>query len=188
MKWNLTTVDQPKFLRPAVLLHMPIPVMLHGVNPRLVLGTRWWNRVRKEAYKINGGFCLACGASGRMDAHEQYDFDYVKHISKFKNVIPLCRQCHQYIHYLALPYDYQKKILIRGNEILHKAGLKIEQCKAWYAEETYPKEHLQDSYTHEVMMAMYVLSWKLDLSVIRTKTAREAARKNEGIIHDDTES
>jgi len=203
LKLDLSPVDKPKVLKPEVLLHMPIPLALVGWNPRLLLGEAWWNRTRKAAYKLNGGFCLACGGSGQLDAHEQYDMDFVKCISVFKDVIPLCRGCHQYIHWEALPDVYKVKILERGNGILWEAGLRVEEIKAKLVLGTYDTSHfsidintgiitgpvstsdiLQDSYTYETMAGYYSDSWKLDLSVLNTKAAIDLARKHERIIHD----
>lgn len=167
VRLDLSKVDRPKQIQPELLYHFPIPPDLHKLNPRLLLGRRWWNKTRKKAYRSNGWFCQACGASGRLDAHEQYEFDFKKKIAKFKDVVPLCQKCHRYIHWLACPMHLKITILRRGNQILLDAELPAPETKMDIVEAVYVHEQVFEQYTSEWRMAFWAGGWKLDLTVLK---------------------
>ena len=131
--------DNPLQLRPELLLHPNIVKPLHGVNPRTLYGTNWWNRERLKTYKSTNFHCLACGvhkteAKSRqwLEAHEIYEIDYQKGIATFKEVVPLCNPCHMYIHDGRLNHLLEKglihqskfvMVMKHGDAVLRKAGL-----------------------------------------------------------------
>jgi len=178
VKIDLTKVDVPKKVQPELLLHFPIPVALHGLNPRHLLGKRWWNKTRhllgkrwwnktrRAAYRSNGGFCQACGASGKLDAHERYEFNFTGLVAKYIDAVPLCRECHQYIHWLSCPIHKKKGVLIRGNKILWEANLRVPAIKARSSNvsKQYEEVHCFCQYTPEVLDGIWSYDWKLDLS------------------------
>ena len=128
---DLTNVDVPFKKDATVLLDLPIPPALWGINPRKLLGKAWWDNMRKMVYKRNGGFCLACNAGEiQLEAHERYDYDLAHRISKFKEIIPLCHKCHQFIHWRSIENrNHQRSILMRGMNILKDAKLVVpESC------------------------------------------------------------
>jgi AAA domain len=92
-------------LRPEILSQPNIPKPLHGLSPRVINGDAWWAQIRKEVYARYEYHCIACGvhkteAKGPkwLEAHECYDFDYVKGIATVKSIEPLCHYCHNFIH------------------------------------------------------------------------------------------
>ncbi len=92
-------------LRPELLLLRNIPAPMHGVNPRTILGSKWWNVERQKAYKSTGYRCLACGVTKQqakgpkwLEGHEDYAIDYSLGTLTFLEVVPLCHYCHCYIH------------------------------------------------------------------------------------------
>ncbi len=94
-----------KFPRPELLLHPNIPKPLHGVNPRNILGQKWWNIVRRRAYLTHNYHCWACGIHKSkaqyhqwLEAHEVYDIDYATGKIEMKDICALCHSCHNYIH------------------------------------------------------------------------------------------
>lgn len=130
----------PKWtLRPEILLCGNIPKPLHGVAPRVVLGDKWWEKTRQEAYRSTDYHCIACGVpkhlakgSPHLDAHEVYVIDYVAGRMTYLETVPVCPYCHQYIHSgrsLALleqgilPHRTYAAIRWHGDRILRKAGL-----------------------------------------------------------------
>ena len=92
-------------VRPKVLLCCQIPKPMHGVAPRVILGSKWWNDTREAAYGSTGYHCIACGVSkfdaeGRrwLEGHEIYDIDYLQGRMVYLETVPLCNYCHNFIH------------------------------------------------------------------------------------------
>lgn len=68
-------------------------------NLRSALPKEAWDRIRKKAYARAGGKCMLCGApTARLEAHEQWEYDDEKGVQKLKNVVAVCRACHEVIH------------------------------------------------------------------------------------------
>ena len=68
-------------------------------NLRSNLPKEAWDRIRKKAYARAGGKCMICGApSSRLEAHEQWEYDDEKGVQKLKNVVAVCKACHEVIH------------------------------------------------------------------------------------------
>lgn len=91
--------------RPEVLLHPNIPKPMHAMAPRLLLGQKWWDRVRQTAYASTDFHCIACGVPKHLaqyrkllEAHEIYQIDYPKGRMVYIEAVPLCHACHCYIH------------------------------------------------------------------------------------------
>jgi hypothetical protein len=98
-------VQEPKFIKPEILQHPNIPKPLHGLNPRTILGRRWWDEKRNLAYKENNYCCWACGVHKNqakyrrwLEAHEYYIYNYSKGRAKLKTIVALCHSCHNFIH------------------------------------------------------------------------------------------
>lgn len=115
-------------LRPEVLLDAPIPEPMHGMAPRIVLGTNWWNRTRREVYKSTNYCCVACGVfkgdarSHRwLEAHERYDVDYLLGRMVYFESVPLCHYCHNYVH------PGRMRALLEQNKMTHAKFAAIVQ-------------------------------------------------------------
>lgn len=68
-------------------------------NLRSQLPNEVWDRIRKKAYARAGGKCMVCGApTPRLEAHEQWEYDDLNGVQKLKNVVAVCRACHEVIH------------------------------------------------------------------------------------------
>ncbi len=68
-------------------------------NLRSALPAGAWDIIRKKAYARAGGKCMICGAqTTRLEAHEQWEYDDERGIQKLKNVVAVCRACHEVIH------------------------------------------------------------------------------------------
>lgn len=94
-----------EFPQPELLLHPNIPKPLHGINPRTILGQKWWHKVRHIAYAKNNYHCWACGIYKSqakyykwLEAHEIYEIDYARGKIAMKAICALCHSCHNYIH------------------------------------------------------------------------------------------
>lgn len=130
---------KPKFLRISILAHPNIPKPLHGVNPRTIMGQKWWDFTRRTSYAKNNFCCWACGthktqSSYRqwLEGHEFYKVDYESGRMEFIEVVALCHMCHSFIHsgrLLALlrkgeVSSYKAEDVIeRGMDLLEAIGL-----------------------------------------------------------------
>lgn len=143
MKFFINLNMKPKFTRPELLFHPPIPPAMHGLNPRTIMGQDEWDKVRLEVYDVNNDCCWACGvhrsvAKGKkwLEAHEMYDIDYKKGRVTLREIVALCHYCHNYIHRnrLRALVDARKSsfkkltaVLLHGQDILRK-----NRVKPWF--------------------------------------------------------
>lgn len=137
-------------VKPKLLLCQNIPMPMHGVNPRTVLGVNWWNRERRAAYRSTQWHCEACGVHKSeaklhqwLEGHELYAINYVKGRMKYVRTVPLCHFCHAFIHDGRLEamlrdglVNHQKycAILQHGERVLAAAGL-VRKTRAERTEE-----------------------------------------------------
>jgi len=151
-------------LRPEILLTPNIPRPMHGVNPRTIMGTSWWNQERRKAYKASSYRCLACGVSKFdalyrkwLEAHELYSVDYQKGRLVYLETVALCYACHNYIHdgRLQALLDTQEithekyvKIIQHGNRVLQQAGL------------SRPPRHVREADISDMLLNGLVAPWK----------------------------
>ena len=126
--------------RPELLLLPNVPKPLHQINPRTVLGARWWNETRQAAYRSTQYHCLACGvwkheARGKpqLEGHEVYRLDYAKGRAYYVETVPVCPYCHGYIHDGRLrammeqgniTQSHYVAVIQHGDRVLREAGLK----------------------------------------------------------------
>ena len=67
---------------------------LYRLLPREV-----WDRIRNEIIKNNGRKCQICGETeGKMNLHEIWEYNDVKHVQRLKGFILLCEMCHHVKH------------------------------------------------------------------------------------------
>lgn len=107
--------DGPRFRRPELLQHPPIPRYLYRYNPRTILGKDWWDEHRREAYRANNYHCWACESQSLLHGHEAYTYDYEKRIAKLEEVVALCVPCHRFVH---LAIEYQKSLGVFTEDLL----------------------------------------------------------------------
>lgn len=68
-------------------------------NLRSALPKEAWDIIRKKAYARAGGRCMICGApAARLEAHEQWEYDDTNGVQRLKNIVAVCRPCHEVIH------------------------------------------------------------------------------------------
>lgn len=84
--------------RPALLPDM-LPASTWEENLRTALPADKWNALRKHCYAAAGHRCRICGASGKVEAHELWEFDDVFGIQKLIGLVCLCPICHKAKHY-----------------------------------------------------------------------------------------
>lgn len=139
LKLLQNVVQRPVGLNPSILLYGNIPKPMHEVNPRTVLGVKWWNAERTAAYASTDYHCEACGVSKYeakfhqwLESHESYKIDYAKGTMTYLRAVPLCHACHSFIHCGRLQalldqglISQQRYALIiqHGDAVLKAAGL-----------------------------------------------------------------
>ena len=135
-------IINPKWTqRPELLLCPNTPKPLHGVVPREILGSKWWDNTRKEAYALTNYHCHACatpklsvkGKRKHLEGHEIYNVEYEKGIMTYVETVALCPFCHKYIHDGRLTALLHKRIITfqhftsviqHGDKVLSTAGMK----------------------------------------------------------------
>ncbi len=127
-------------------------------NLRSILSPAQWDAVRKEAYSRSGGKCMICGRRAvRLEAHEQWEYDEKNSVQKLKDVVAVCRDCHEVIHI--------GRTQLKGDE--KKASehfMKVNGCG--YAD--YRKALGEANETHR--RRNEVPEWKIDLSYLKKFT------------------
>jgi len=138
-----------KETRPEILLHPQIPRPLHGLAPRTIKGSKWWDRERHNAYARSNYHCEACGVSQsqalvrrHLEAHEMYDINYLQGRMYFKETVAVCHLCHNFIHFGRIKYLYEIRkithgflieVRSHGDRILSKAGLYKNHDEVFYS-------------------------------------------------------
>lgn len=127
-------------------------------NLRSILSPAQWDAVRREAYARAGGKCMICGVKvSRLEAHEQWEYDEDNCVQKLKDVVAICRACHEVIHI--------GRTSLLGNEVrASEHFMKVNNCN--YAE--YRKALGEANEAHR--RRNKVPEWKLDLSYLKKFT------------------
>ncbi|MFO8012094.1 MAG: hypothetical protein R6X20_02195, partial [Phycisphaerae bacterium] len=82
-------------LRLAIEL-VPSPVWY--INLRRAMPRSKWDRLRHEVYRAAGKRCQACGAEGRLNCHETWEYDDDAGVVRLKGFRALCWNCHAVCH------------------------------------------------------------------------------------------
>lgn len=123
-----------RFREPRLLVEAPVPLMMRGVVPRVLLGGVWWDRIRHAVYRYNNNCCWACGRnpvddplSRRLEAHESYAVDDARYEMRLRDVVGLCEACHAFVHiglhYGNWPSGYLRIIADQRIEYLQAEGV-----------------------------------------------------------------
>ena len=76
-----------------------IPKTTWENNLRKILLREDWDILRRKVYERAGHQCHICNATGvRLEAHEEWTFDYENAHQYLMNVIALCKWCHHCQH------------------------------------------------------------------------------------------
>jgi len=67
-------------------------------NMRKVVSRQDWDVLRRKVYADYGHRCGLCGASGRLNCHEVWEYDDKRHIQTLVGFIALCDLCHHIKH------------------------------------------------------------------------------------------
>lgn len=75
-----------------------IPQTSWGNNLRNKLSPEQWDGVRKSIYAKAGNSCELCGAKGRLECDEVWEFDNETDTQKLASMSALCKKCHNVKH------------------------------------------------------------------------------------------
>lgn len=67
-------------------------------NLRKLVPKKEWDRIRKAAYAAQGNKCAICGAEGRLNCHEAWEYDDAKRLQRLTGFVALCTMCHHVKH------------------------------------------------------------------------------------------
>lgn len=127
-------------------------------NLRSILSPAQWDVVRRDAYARANGKCMICGApTRRLEAHERWEYDEKNAVQKLKDVVAVCRACHEVIHI------GRTQVLGRGREA-EEHFMKVNDCT--YAQ--FRKALGEANATHR--RRNEVAEWKLDLTWLKRFT------------------
>ena len=127
-------------------------------NLRSILAPAQWDIVRREAYARAKGKCMICGEpTTRLEAHERWSYDEEKGIQKLKDVVAVCRSCHEVIH-------IGRTQLLGNEERACTHFMKVNGCS--YSE--YRKALGEANEAHR--RRNKVPEWKLDLTYLKKFT------------------
>ena len=75
-----------------------VPLTSWFNNLREVLPGSVWDELRKRTYAEYGHRCGICGAEGRLNCHEIWEYDDKNHVQRLVGFIALCDLCHHVKH------------------------------------------------------------------------------------------
>lgn len=75
-----------------------VPLTSWFDNLRKVLPRPVWDKLRKRTYAEYGHRCGICGAEGRLNCHEIWEYDDQNHVQRLAGFISLCDLCHHVKH------------------------------------------------------------------------------------------
>lgn len=191
---KLDLSNNPRVVEPKILLHKPIPYELYYINPRTLLGQEWWDKTRKEVYRSNNWCCQACGDCEHLplDAHEMFEYDEIPDYTvdwdrrgevltaRLTRIVPLCKKCHQFIHWLGLSPRTVTSVLNRGVKILLEAGIKVPKVKAVRCTVDVPANMMDDFDRRATLDHVEWFNWKVDFSELGlTEKQIEKLKKQE---------
>lgn len=74
-----------------------VPQTAWFTNVRSQVSRSDWDLLRKHVYARAGHRCEVCGATGRLEAHERWN--YSQGTQTLKRLIALCPACHEATHF-----------------------------------------------------------------------------------------
>lgn len=87
---------EPPRYRPRIQL---IPETSWYYNLRKVLPREEWDNLRRRVYAEYGYCCAGCRTTGKMHAHEVWEWNMKTKVQKLVEVVALCELCHAVEHF-----------------------------------------------------------------------------------------
>ncbi len=67
-------------------------------NVRSEVTPAQWEKLRKQTLEKAGYRCEVCGAGGRLQCHEVWEYDDERHVQRLAGLVALCSRCHEVKH------------------------------------------------------------------------------------------
>ena len=132
-----------------------VPDSCWYVNLRAGLPPELWDKIRRDAYARAKGKCMICGAVGRLEAHERWNYDEEKALQKLQTVVAVCRNCHEVIHI------GRTQLVGRGVEAMEHF-MKVNECSQM-------DFHLALGKANETHQRQNRIEWTTDISWIEKR-------------------
>jgi hypothetical protein len=131
-----------------------IPRTSFFVNLRSILRPGEWDTVRRAVYFKAGNRCEICGATGRLECHERWEYNESTGVQKLVALECLCHSCHEVKH--------MGLARVRGREREAMAHMVCVNniCLA-------TAEQIVDE-AFEVWKRRSLMKWKLDVSALES--------------------
>lgn len=113
-----------------------------------------WDKIRKQSYADANHKCAICGADGRLNCHEIWEYDDKTHIQKLTGFIALCNNCHMIKHIGFAGIQASKGLLDMEKLIEH--FMKVNNCNR----EVFEK-HLEEAFAQWRERSKH--EWQVDL-------------------------
>ena len=85
-------------MRPTRLTVELVPRTCWFRNVRSEVSSSDWSRLRRDILEKAGHRCEICGAGGRLECHEIWEYDEGKHVQRLAGLVALCQRCHEVKH------------------------------------------------------------------------------------------
>lgn len=124
-------------------------------NLRYVLSPKAWNFISKDVREKANSKCSICGKdTNKLEAHEVWEYDIKKGIQKLKDVVAICKDCHETIHI--------NRTYLKGNyEKAEDHYMKVNDC-------TYSEMRIDMGKANDFQKKCNEVSeWKLDLTWLK---------------------
>lgn len=90
-------MDSNRHSNPRLSIEL-VPSSSWGDNLRKICSRVQWDKIRKESYKRANYQCQVCGAPGRLECHEVWDYDDENKVQTLREMVALCSACHEVKH------------------------------------------------------------------------------------------
>lgn len=132
-----------------------IPKTAWGKNVRTQFPKTVWDTLRKKQYQEAGFRCEICGASGKLECHEVWEYiEEPERVQKLVRLIALCPDCHAVKH--------MGRTSTLGEEAFEHAVRHMMEVNGWNVFEA--RDHIEEAFVIWRQRSQY--DWKLDTSSV----------------------
>lgn len=152
-----------------VLVPDMLPDSVKGINLRNRVSINIWNRIRHEVYGANGFKCCICDKQGRdsnyvcsdsLHAHEVFSYDPGTRVATLTDIIPVCQQCHNVIH-------WDRSVFNRNPDIKNHFNYVNRTGRFGYQNDYLI--HRCVSYAYDIRDYLNQIKWTVDIDFIKKK-------------------